>query len=126
MLKSTFENAWEHQQAEWKQEKMKILNALGGKSGLPIEIGKDQSILIEKPAQPLSHLGANEMIYASKIIQYNNDSVRGMSSRPSLVNVFCDIASEFKDGVSPLTYGSSFLVTLKNCISEGERYVGNH
>ncbi|ENN73001.1 hypothetical protein HUJ04_005601 [Dendroctonus ponderosae] len=98
MLKSTFENAWEHQQAEWKQEKMKILNALGGRSGLPIEIGKDQSILIEKPAPPLSHLGPNEMIYASKIIQYNNDSVRGLSSRPSLVNVFCDIASEFKDG----------------------------
>lgn len=100
MLKSTFDNAWEHQESEWKQEKRKILNAIGGRSGLPIELGRHQSILIEKPKAPISHMGPNEMIYASKVIEYNNDLVRGMSSRPTLVNVFSSVASEFKDAVS--------------------------
>ncbi|XP_066153921.1 nuclear pore complex protein Nup93 [Euwallacea fornicatus] len=96
MVKSTFDNAWEHQQSEWKQEKLKILNALGGRSGMPIEVGKHQSILVEKPTVSLSYMGPSEAIYASKIIEYNNDIVRGMP-KTNLVNVFCSLAREFKD-----------------------------
>lgn len=96
MLKSTHANVWEHQAAEWKQQKRKILNALGGRSGLPIELGKHQSILMERPVAPLSRMGPNEMIYASKIMEYNNDLVRRLP-KPNLVNEFCGILNEFKD-----------------------------
>lgn len=96
MLKSTYENSWEHQASEWKQQKRQILNALCGRSGLPIDIGKHQSILMEKTIVPIAHLGATESIYASKIIEYNNLLVRGLP-KSNLVNVFCGISSEFKD-----------------------------
>lgn len=99
MKKATFENAWKHQEAEWKQEKIKILNSLGGRSGLPIELGKHQSILIQKPSAPLSHMGAEESIYASKILEYNTDLVKGMP-KTNLVNVFYGATNQFKDSVS--------------------------
>ncbi|KAL1513451.1 hypothetical protein ABEB36_002861 [Hypothenemus hampei] len=95
-LKSTSYNAWKHQEAEWKQEKRKILNALGGRSGLPVDIGKHQGILIERPSVPVSHMSPNEMIYAAKVIEYNNDLVKGMP-KANLVNVFCTVANEFRD-----------------------------
>ncbi|XP_050302655.1 nuclear pore complex protein Nup93-like [Anthonomus grandis grandis] len=96
MLESTYVQAWEHQCSEWKQQKRKILNALGGRSGMPIELGKHQSILLERPSAHISHMGPNEMIYASKVIEYNTNLIRGMP-KSNLVNVFYGISNEFKD-----------------------------
>ncbi|XP_060518052.1 nuclear pore complex protein Nup93 [Cylas formicarius] len=96
MLKSTSENAWEHQSGEWKQQKRKILSALGGRSGLPIEIGKHQSIIMEKPSIPIGQLGPIETIYASKIMEYNKAIVTGVP-KPNLVQMFLDVANQFKD-----------------------------
>ncbi|KAF7273262.1 hypothetical protein GWI33_014027 [Rhynchophorus ferrugineus] len=96
MLKSTYDNAWEHQAAEWKQQKRQILNALCGRSGLPIELGKHQSILLEKSLAPVAHLGPTESIYSAKIMEYNDALVRGLP-KPNLVSVFSGTSSEFKD-----------------------------
>lgn len=66
---------------------------------MPIELGKHQSILIQKPSAPLSHMGAEESIYASKILEYNTDLVKGMP-KTNLVNVFYGATNQFKDSVS--------------------------
>lgn len=99
MLESVYENSWEHQEAEWKQQKRKVLTAMGGLSGACVEIGKHISILIDKPTPALANLGPVETIYASKIIDYNNTFGRG-PHKQNLVNVFSNMSNEFKDAVS--------------------------
>lgn len=95
MLESTYQTSWEHQEAEWKQEKRKILNALGANSGVFIEMGK-QTNLIERPAPVIANLGPAETIYVSQIIDYNKAIERGIQ-KPNLVNVLSCIANEFRD-----------------------------
>lgn len=44
-------------------------------------------------------MGAEESIYASKILEYNTDLVKGMP-KANLVNVFYGATNQFKDSVS--------------------------
>jgi len=44
-------------------------------------------------------MGAEESIYASKILEYNTDLVKGMP-KTNLVNVFYGATNQFKDSVS--------------------------
>lgn len=96
MLESTYQTSWEHQEAEWKQEKRKILSAMGANSGVFIEMGRQSNLLMERPAPVIANLGPIETIYVSKIIDYNRAIGRGIQ-KPNLVNVFSSITNEFKD-----------------------------
>lgn len=96
MLESTYQTSWEHQEAEWKQEKRKILNAMVANSGVFIEMGRQSNLLMERPAPVIANLGPVETIYVSKIIEYNKAISRGVQ-KPNLVNVFSCVATEFKD-----------------------------
>lgn len=96
MMESTYQTSWEHQEAEWKQEKRKILSAMMAHSGTFIEVGRTPSIILEHPAPAMANLGAVETIYVSKIIDYNKTIGKGLQ-KPNLVNVFNNIAGEFKD-----------------------------
>nr|CAH7760952.1 unnamed protein product [Callosobruchus chinensis] len=95
-LQSVYDTAWEHMESEWKQEKRKILSAMTSHSGGFVEVGKQQSILYDKTAPPLSNLGPIDTIYASKIIEYNSIVSKGMQ-KPSLVKIFCSISGELRD-----------------------------
>ncbi|CAH1117139.1 unnamed protein product [Phaedon cochleariae] len=96
MLSFTYDTAWEHQNSEWKQEKRKILSAMGSSSGAAMEVCKQLSITLDRPIYSVGNLGPIETIYVSKIMDYNK-IVNREAQKPSLVNIFAGISSEFKD-----------------------------
>ncbi|CAG9768838.1 unnamed protein product [Ceutorhynchus assimilis] len=96
-LATNYDTAWAHQQSQWKQEKMKIISALSGNSGLAVKFGKSQTVFIKNRPAPLAQMPPNEKIYACKVIEYNTSLVRGLSSKTNLINVFENVAAEFKD-----------------------------
>lgn len=95
-LKSVYENAWEHQAGEWKQEKRKILHSMIAPSGSFLELGSNKSIFMDAAPPTTPFLGVNETLYASKIIEYNNNVTKN-SPQQDLVSVFTKISQEFKD-----------------------------
>ncbi|KAL3282768.1 hypothetical protein HHI36_005935 [Cryptolaemus montrouzieri] len=95
-LKSVYDNAWEHQAGEWKQEKRKILNSMIAPSGSFLELGSNKSIFMEPSAPTAPFLGVSETLYATKIIEYNN-SVAKNSQQQDLVSIFMKISQDFKD-----------------------------
>lgn len=99
MLSCAFNHAWEHQAGEWKQEKRKILYAMGGHCGALVETGKPLSIMHEKSVARPPNLGPIETLYACKIIDYNTKVNQGVQ-KPNLVDVFSNLSNEFKDAVS--------------------------
>ncbi|KAG5887107.1 hypothetical protein JTB14_000740 [Gonioctena quinquepunctata] len=96
MLAFTYDTAWEHQNAEWKQEKRKILGAMSSNSGAAIEVSKELTLPSVRPEIALGNLGPIETIYVSKIIDYNKTVNRGVQ-KPNLVNIFAGLSNEFKD-----------------------------
>lgn len=98
MLSSTYQNAWEHQAAEWKQQKRKVLHAISGPSGATIEWSHKSQLVLEKPIMTSTNLGPIESIYVSKIMEYTNTITKGIN-KPNLVNVFTTISEQFKDAV---------------------------
>ncbi|CAH0556800.1 unnamed protein product [Brassicogethes aeneus] len=96
MLNCAYNYAWEHQSGEWKQEKRKILYAMGGHSGGLIENVKPLSIMHERSFSTAPNLGPIETIYFAKVKEYNT-SVKRDLQKPNLVDIFLKVANEFKD-----------------------------
>lgn len=88
---------------DWKQEKIKLMNALIGPSQNWIDIRKtpEQTILNESTFGGRSSLNNQEMAYAREVGEYNK-LVIGGAMRPSLVQKFGDVATKFNDSVSCL------------------------
>lgn len=88
---------------DWKQEKIKLMNALIGPSQNWIDIRKapEQTILNESTFGGKSSLNNQEMAYAREVAEYNKLIISG-AMRPSLVQKFSDVATKFNDSVSRL------------------------
>lgn len=91
---------WKHTMNDWKQEKIKLMNALIGPSQNWIDIrkGPEQTILNESTFGGKSSLNNEEMAYAREVAEYNKLIING-SMRPSLVQKFSDVATKFNDSV---------------------------
>lgn len=90
--------------SEWKQEKLKIMNALIGHSQnwLDIKKGPEQTILNETTSVTgISCLNNQEMAYAREVYEYNRLVIEG-ALRPNLVQKFARVAEDFKDAVSSM------------------------
>lgn len=87
--------------SDWKQEKVKLMNALVGKSESWIDVRKipEQTILSESTFGGRSSLDNQEMAYAREVFDYNKLIIGG-ALRPSLVQRFAVIAQGFNDAVS--------------------------
>lgn len=92
---------WEHILSDWKQEKIKLMNALIGPSQNWIDIrkGPEQTVLNESTARGKSNLSSQEMAYACEVYEYNKLVIAG-GLRPNLVERFSKIAHQFNDTVS--------------------------
>lgn len=91
---------WEHILTDWKQEKIKLMNALIGPSQNWIDIrkGPEQTVLNETTARGKSNLSSQEMAYACEVYEYNRFIIAG-DQRPNLVQRFMKIAKQFNDTV---------------------------
>ncbi|XP_031627562.1 nuclear pore complex protein Nup93-1-like [Contarinia nasturtii] len=90
---------WEHILSDWKQEKIKLMNALIGPSQNWIELvrkGPEQTVLNESIARGKSNLNNQEMAYACEVYEYNKLVIAG-GLRPNLVEKFSKIATQFND-----------------------------
>lgn len=101
--------------SDWKQEKVKLMNALVGKSESWIDVRKipEQTILSESTFGGRSSLDNQEMAYAREVFDYNKLIIGG-ALRPSLVQRFAVIAQGFNDAVSG---ASKIIVSTSNLIS---------
>lgn len=108
-LSQSFQTAqtkkWEYIMNDWKQEKVKLMNALIGKSENWIDIRKtpEQTILSESTTGGQSNLTSHEMAYARQVYEYNKLVLDG-SLRPSLVQKFAAVALTFNDTVIIANY----------------------
>lgn len=91
---------WEHILSDWKQEKIKLMNALIGPSQNWIDIrkGPEQTVLNETATRTKSSLNSQEMAYAREVYEYNKLVIAG-ALRPSLVQRFAKVATQFNDTV---------------------------
>ncbi|XP_053681356.1 nuclear pore complex protein Nup93-1-like [Anopheles nili] len=89
---------WDHMMNDWKQEKVKLMNALIGPSQNWIDIrkGPEQTILNETTFGGRSSLNSQEMAYAREVHEYNKLVCEG-SMRPSLIQRFAQVAVSFND-----------------------------
>uniref|UniRef100_A0A1L8DX32 Nuclear pore protein n=1 Tax=Nyssomyia neivai TaxID=330878 RepID=A0A1L8DX32_9DIPT len=96
--KSAQKQKWDHIVSEWRQEKVKLMNALIGPSQGWIEIqkGPEQTILNETSVTGRSCLSSQEMAYAKEVLEYNRVVIEGVL-RPNLVQKFSMVAEEFND-----------------------------
>ncbi|XP_055389893.1 nuclear pore complex protein Nup93-1 [Condylostylus longicornis] len=100
--KNSFQTAqkqkWEHIKADWRQEKVKLLNALVGPSQNWIDIQKipEQTVLNETSLGAKSCLDRIEMAYAREVFDYNKLVIEGVL-RPNLVQKFGKIVETFND-----------------------------
>lgn len=92
---------WDHILSDWKQEKIKLMNALIGPSQnwMDIRKGPEQTVLNETVARGKSNLNNQEMAYACEVYEYNKLVIAG-GLRPNLVERFSKIAKQFNDTVS--------------------------
>lgn len=83
---------------EWKDEKVKLMNALIGPSQNWIDIrkGPEQTILNETVANTDSALTSQEIAYAKEVYDYNKCLLEG-GLRPNLIQKFAKIAETFND-----------------------------
>uniref|UniRef100_A0A1A9ZUH8 Nuclear pore protein n=1 Tax=Glossina pallidipes TaxID=7398 RepID=A0A1A9ZUH8_GLOPL len=88
---------WEHVKAEWRDEKVKIMNTLGSSSHnwIGIENLPEQTV-INETVDFRSCLNNIEMAYAREVHDYNAVVIKG-AFRPNLVQKFSEIAKNFKD-----------------------------
>lgn len=100
--KNSYESAqnkkWEHIISDWKQEKIKLMNALIGPSQNWIDVrkGPEQTILNEVSFHGKSSLDFQEMAYAREVYEYNKLVIEG-ALRPSLIQRFAKVAQKFND-----------------------------
>ncbi|KAJ6638477.1 Nuclear pore complex protein Nup93-1 [Pseudolycoriella hygida] len=89
---------WKHTMNDWKQEKIKLMNALIGPSQNWIDIRKapEQTILNESTFGGKSSLNNQEMAYAREVAEHNKLIISG-AMRPSLVEKFSEVATKFND-----------------------------
>lgn len=104
LLVQSFQSAqnqkWEHIMTDWKQEKVKLMNALIGPSQNWIDIRKlpEQTILNETTFGGKSSLSSQEMAYAKEVYDYNKLVIEGLL-RPSLIQKFATVAANLNDAV---------------------------
>uniref|UniRef100_A0A7G3AGN5 Nuclear pore protein n=1 Tax=Lutzomyia longipalpis TaxID=7200 RepID=A0A7G3AGN5_LUTLO len=96
--KSAQKQKWDHIVSDWREEKVKLMNALIGSSQGWIEIqkGPEQTILNETSLTGRSCLSSQEMAYAKEVLEYNRLVIEGVL-RPNLVQKFALVAEEFND-----------------------------
>uniref|UniRef100_A0A1B0G339 Nuclear pore protein n=1 Tax=Glossina morsitans morsitans TaxID=37546 RepID=A0A1B0G339_GLOMM len=99
--KNAFQSAqkrkWEHIKAEWREEKVKLMNALVGPSQNWIDIEKlPEQTVINETFGLRSCLNNIEMAYAREVYDYNVVVIKG-AFRPNLVQKFSKVAKNFKD-----------------------------
>lgn len=100
--KNTFEEVdrrhWECMENEWEREKQKILNSLLGSNQEPFELQQDPEMLISTSQlnQGRSSLDHIEMAYARQVFIYNENVIENVI-RPSLVDMFVQVANHFGD-----------------------------
>lgn len=90
---------WDFILTDWRQEKVKLMNALVGKSENWIDIRRqpEQTILGETTFGGHSNLTSHQMGYAREVCAYNRLVLDG-AMRPSLVQKFAAVAAaQFND-----------------------------
>ncbi|XP_023022838.2 nuclear pore complex protein Nup93 [Leptinotarsa decemlineata] len=92
----TYNTAWEHQNAEWKQQKHKIGCAIRSSALDILDSPRPRCLAAVRTGIALGNLSPIEIIYVSKIIEYNTTVNKGVQ-KPNLVNIFTGISNEFKD-----------------------------
>lgn len=92
-----YEQCFEHMQADWKQDKRRIISAMAAPSGAFIEMDRHRKLYVEPPSIDVT-LGPEETIYAAKVHEFNASIGRSLQ-KLNLVQVFATAAEEFKDTV---------------------------
>lgn len=89
---------WTHIMSEWRDEKVKLMNALIGPSQNWIDIrkGPEQTILNETVSNTDSALTSQEIAYAKEVYDYNKCLLEG-GLRPNLIQKFAKLAESFND-----------------------------
>lgn len=89
---------WSHIMSEWRDEKVKLMNALIGPSQNWIDIrkGPEQTILNETVGNTDSTLTSQEIAYAKEVYDYNKCLLEG-GLRPNLIQKFAKLADSFND-----------------------------
>lgn len=84
--------------ADWKEEKVKLMNALIGPSQNWIDIrkGPEPTILNETVSNTDSALSSQEIAYAKEVYDYNKCLLEG-GLRPNLIQKFSKVAESFND-----------------------------
>lgn len=84
--------------SEWRDEKVKLMNALIGPSQNWIDIrkGPEQTILNETVSNTDSALTSHEIAYAKEVFDYNKCLLEG-GLRPNLIQKFARVADSFND-----------------------------
>lgn len=93
----SYSSSWEHQRAEWSQERRKLISAMSAPSGEFVNVPKESHVYINPPLKP-NLLGLQENVYATKLAEYNRNVIRG-GQKPNLIEEFATVAQEFKDTV---------------------------
>ncbi|GAB0099912.1 Nuclear pore protein [Sergentomyia squamirostris] len=93
--KSAQRRKLDHMVSNWREEKVKLMNALIGPSQGWIEIqkGPEQTILNETSVTGRSCLTSQEMAYAREVLDYNRAVIEGVL-RPNLVQKFAQVAQD--------------------------------
>lgn len=100
--KNTFEETerrhWECMENEWEREKQKILNSLRGLGQDTVDFQPESESFLAEPVsiQGRSNLDNIEMAYARQVYVYNEHVIAG-SLRPSLVDMFLEVAKKIDD-----------------------------
>lgn len=100
--KNTFQETerrhWECMENEWEREKQKILNSLRGFGQDTYDFQPESESFLDDQVslQGRSNLDNVEMAYARQVYVYNEQVIQG-SIRPSLVDMFLEVANKLDD-----------------------------
>ncbi|KAF5296103.1 hypothetical protein FQA39_LY02737 [Lamprigera yunnana] len=88
--------AWEHQKAEWVQERMKIINAMTTSSPDLLYLGNQSNVFVEPIPVISNSLDYQESLFSAKVIEYNSTIIQGVKTM-NLLQEFTKTAKELKD-----------------------------
>lgn len=97
-VQKLLDDSWNHQQAQWRQEKRKALSAMTAPSGAFIRFSKPAHLLYADSIRTVttSMMGKQEAIFATKIDEYIRTLQEG-KPKPNLIKVFAAAAEDLRD-----------------------------
>ncbi|KAI9580747.1 nuclear pore complex protein Nup93-1-like [Glossina fuscipes] len=96
-FQSTQKRKWEQLKAKWREDKVRIMNALRGPTQNWVHVEKlPEQTVINETVGLRSCLNNVEIAYAQEVYDYNVKVIKG-ALRPNLVQKFSEVAKNFQD-----------------------------